>query len=242
MLIVNTTRQEIIKYLPSHNNVCEIGVDLGFYSNDILNSCNPKSLHLIDPWIHIDDPDYKNDTVNVDNSRQEEKYRSVLKRFSNEILSGQVKVHRGFSYDVLPTFPTEYFDWVYIDGMHTFEGLLKDLDLCYNKVKDNGFILGHDYANHEVAKYMNFGVIDAIKYFTKHVPGCELLAITLESGWPSYILYKNNGPHVDHVIYNFITKTSNPIDISDDLWKDINFFQKWFMIDGNKYVTCLYKG
>jgi hypothetical protein len=240
MLIVNTTRQQIITCLPNHNNVCEIGVDVGNYSLDILNNCNPNKLHLIDPWVHIDDPSYKNDTVNV-NSRQEEKYRNVLKRFSNEILSGQVKVHRGFSYDVLQKFPNKYFDWIYVDGMHTYDTVLKDLNLCYSKVKDDGFILGHDYANHEIAKYMNFGVIEAITDFTLYNPTCKLFAITLESGWPSYILYKNNGPHVDHVIYNFITKTSNPIDISDDLWKDINFFQKWFMIDGNKYVTCLYK-
>lgn len=240
MLIVNTTRQHIITCLPHHNNVCEIGVDVGNYSSDILSNCNPTKLHLVDPWSHIDDPSYKNDTVNVDDDRQEYKFRSVLKRFSNEIISGQVKIHRGFSYDVLPTFPNNYFDWIYVDGMHTYEAVLNDFNLCYDKIKDDGFIVGHDYANHEVAQYMNFGVVDAISDFTR-MKKCKLFAITLESGWPSYIIYKNNGPHVDHVIYNFITKTSNPIDISDDLWKDINFFQKWFMIDGNKYVTCLYK-
>ena len=241
MLIVNATRQQIITCLPYHNAVCEIGVDVGNYSSDILKRCNPNILHLIDPWVYIDTPDYKNDTVNVDNSRQEEKYKYVLERFSSNISSGQVKIHRGFSYDIIPTFPDEYFDWIYVDGMHTYYGALKDLNLCYSKIKYDGFILGHDYSNHEIARYMNFGVIEAVSDFVTYNPNCKLLAITLESGWPSYIIYKNNGTHVEHVIYNMIEKFDNPIDIDDNKLKTLKFFQKVFGFDGKlRYVTCLY--
>lgn len=242
MLIINATRQSILSCLPESNIVCEIGVDIGNYSEDILTNCNPKELHLIDPWLYIDDPTYEKDTVNVSNEEREERFKFVLDRFSKNISNKQVRVHRGFSYDVLPTFPDEYFDWIYVDGMHTKEAVLADLDLCYTKVKPNGFILGHDYANHELARYMNFGVIDAVSEFTRYVPGCKLLAITLEAGWPSYVICKSNGEHVDKFICNSIIKFNNPIDISDGLLKGVNFFQKWFKLDGdNKYVTCLYK-
>ncbi len=241
MLIVNATRKSILSCLPCSDIVCEIGVDTGNYSEAILTNCNPKELHLIDPWIYIDDSSYEKDTINVSNVEKENRFQFVLSRFSKNILNNQVRIHRGFSYDILPTFPDEYFDWIYIDGMHTKDAVLVDLDLCYCKVKPNGFILGHDYANHELAKYMSFGVVEAVTEFTSYVPGCRLLAITLEAGWPSYVICKSNGEHVDKFICKAIRRFNNPIDISDNLLKHINFFQKWFNIDGNKYVTCLYK-
>jgi hypothetical protein len=45
----------------------------------------------------------------------------------------------------LKTFNDEYFDIIYIDGDHSYEGVLRDLKLSYNKVKKNGIICGHDY-------------------------------------------------------------------------------------------------
>lgn len=53
MLIINATRQSILSCLPESNIVCEIGVDIGNYSEDILTNCNPKELHLIDPWLYL---------------------------------------------------------------------------------------------------------------------------------------------------------------------------------------------
>ena len=74
---------------------------------------------------------------------------------------------------------------------------------------------------------MNFGVIEAVSDFVTYNPNCKLLAITLESGWPSYIIYKNNGTHVEHVIYNMIEKFDNPIDIDDNKLKTLKFFQMY---------------
>jgi len=42
-------------------------------------------------------------------------------------------------------FPDEYFDFVYIDGDHSFIGVCADLAAWQNKVKKGGFIAGHDY-------------------------------------------------------------------------------------------------
>lgn len=53
MLIINATRQSILSCLPESNIVCEIGVYIGNYSEDILTNCNPKELHLIDPWLYL---------------------------------------------------------------------------------------------------------------------------------------------------------------------------------------------
>jgi predicted O-methyltransferase YrrM len=37
-------------------------------------------------------------------------------------------------------------DFVYIDGLHTYDQVKKDIKNYYSKIKDGGFIGGHDYA------------------------------------------------------------------------------------------------
>ena len=39
----------------------------------------------------------------------------------------------------------EMLDWIYVDGDHSYEGCLKDLENAINVVKPGGFILGDDY-------------------------------------------------------------------------------------------------
>jgi hypothetical protein len=73
------------------------------------------------------------------------RYAGILKRFDEFLRNGQVKVHRGYSTDVLKQFPDEYFDWVYIDGNHLYEYVKADLELSLRKVKQSGYITGDDY-------------------------------------------------------------------------------------------------
>lgn len=145
MLIINAKREELIKCLPFNNTVCEIGVDQGYFSDVILKNSNPNKLHLIDPWCHIPADDYIRDTVNVNDYEQDVKYRNVLNRFSNNIRNGQVIVHRDFSYNVMKSFNDKYFDWIYVDADHSYNGCKSDLYNYERTVKDDGFICGHDY-------------------------------------------------------------------------------------------------
>jgi hypothetical protein len=44
-------------------------------------------------------------------------------------------------------FPDAYFDWIYIDGNHTYEGVKGDLTSFYPKIKAGGFITGDNYGD-----------------------------------------------------------------------------------------------
>jgi len=46
---------------------------------------------------------------------------------------------------VINSFPNAYFDFVYIDGDHSYKGAKSDLTNYYAKVKKGGVIAGHDY-------------------------------------------------------------------------------------------------
>jgi hypothetical protein len=120
------------------NHICaEIGVWEGRFSAAILKRGNPKELHLIDPWVH---QDYENRYYSIEQEEMDQKYNDVKQRFSND---DRVKIHRKFSTDV--SFPEQYFDWVYIDGDHTYEMVLKDLMFYYPLIKKGGWLCGDDY-------------------------------------------------------------------------------------------------
>jgi predicted O-methyltransferase YrrM len=46
---------------------------------------------------------------------------------------------------VITSFPDNYFDFVYIDGDHSYKGSKSDLKNYYPKVERGGVISGHDY-------------------------------------------------------------------------------------------------
>ena len=119
------------------NDICaEVGVWKGDFSSQILLK-NPKELHLIDPWIH---QDYKQMWYSCPQEEMDKHYNSVQKKFAAD---DRVKIHRNFSTEV--EFPTEYFDWVYIDGNHTYPMVVKDLKFYYPLIKKGGFLCGDDY-------------------------------------------------------------------------------------------------
>ena len=99
--------------------------------------------------------------------------KDVVQRVKNEIESGQVILKKGSSLDVLSKFEDNFFDWIYVDGDHRYEFVKKDLDLCYSKIKKNGFITGDDY-NHQwglkkrqvakaVDEFINKNIVDMIQ-------------------------------------------------------------------------------
>ncbi len=49
------------------------------------------------------------------------------------------------SENVCNRFENEYFDYVYIDGEHSYEAVTRDLTNYFCKVKIGGWIIGDDY-------------------------------------------------------------------------------------------------
>ena len=86
--------------------------------------------------------------------------------------------------------------------MHTYDAVLADLHAWAPKVKTDGLILGHDYANHPVAQQMNFGVVEAVNEFVRKTD-CSFLFLTLES-YPTYVLAKSAD---STICKDFVTRT-----------------------------------
>lgn len=135
-------RGRMLASLPKGGAVAEIGVWEGAFSRRILDICEPRELHLIDPWLYM--PEFSNTGFGKKKNEHlmEERWRNVVAAFQDD---ARVKVHRATSEEALSRLPDGSLDWVYIDGNHNEPFIGNDLALCLKKVKPDGIIAGDDF-------------------------------------------------------------------------------------------------
>ena len=159
----NEFRLKLLSQMPKNSICAEIGVWKGEFSELILNTIFPKKLHLIDPWEFQSEFSERmyGGAVSKNQKDMDLIYEDVKERFNNY---SNIIFNRGKSEKVLNEFENKYFDWVYIDGNHYYEYVLKDLQLSLLKVKSSGFIAGDDYT---WGKNKGFPVKMAVQNFIK---------------------------------------------------------------------------
>lgn len=165
------------KFVPESQNwkMAEIGVVFGDFSELILRVCAPEKLYLIDAW---------------DNERFGTGATVVRDKFREEIAGGKVEIRQGYSTQKLREFASGELDWVYIDTVHDYETTKRELELCAEKVKTDGYICGHDYAKFNVYSRYDYGVYDAVNEFVVN-NGWEFVYLTMEKhGLQSFCLRK----------------------------------------------------
>lgn len=156
------TREDFLSMLTSNLIVAELGVLKGDFAEKILQKINPSELILIDWWngeVFSGDVD-GNNTELYDG---EQLYNSITERFRE---FGSVKVFKSKTEKILE-FEDSYFDFIYIDADHSYEAVKKDLENCYLKVKNGGYLAGHDYGINPIKakNNYNFGVKRAVDEF-----------------------------------------------------------------------------
>jgi len=171
--------------IPEHATIAEIGVFKGQFALELLKR-NPKHIYLIDCWLNAPMTSGDQDGNNVELIPDSEVLYTALKERLK--FYPNVSLHRQFSTDFLPLLKDNTLDVVYIDGDHSYEGVKKDLDFSYPKVKKYGWIMGHDYEmNYAKTKHTyNFGTKQAVdefcakhnlKIYAKGMDGCVSYAI-----------------------------------------------------------------
>jgi predicted O-methyltransferase YrrM len=136
-------RIEILKLMPKNGIIAEVGVDRGVFSKSILDLSSPRRVHLID--IDLSRLDYDN--------------------VQDGVTSGKCILHSGDSSVVLQEFKDSYFDWIYIDGDHYYEGVKKDIQSAKSKIKPGGFLVFNDYSVWSPVSMTHCGVARAVNEF-----------------------------------------------------------------------------
>lgn len=180
MIFLNT-REELLDFIKEKKIVCEIGVFKGEFSKILLEKLKPDELHLID----IFDGEMCSGDKNGDNivwTNLDKEYSLLTETYKN---NKNVLLHKGYSEKILNNFIDQYFDLIYIDGDHSYEGIKKDLEISYSKIKNNGFICGHDYVSPRFE-----GVVKAVNEF------CEEKKLKIDyltkDGCPTFCIVKKH--------------------------------------------------
>lgn len=190
------TRNEMIKIIRPDAIIAEVGTFKGDFSEIIRKTLNPKELHLIDLW---NDYTYSGDQDGNNESYCDLKieYERLKEKYLNE---SNVKLHRGYSNEILSQFNNNYFDMIYIDADHSYEGCKRDLLISYNKIKNGGWIMGHDYEMNmkKVKKELRFGVNRAVNEFCKEYD--QKICYKALDGCVSYGIKINKKYHINVII------------------------------------------
>ncbi len=147
------------------DTICEIGVRIG-QNFDNLIKYEPKLAVAIDCW--REDGTIGRNDICANQEELEKQYEDFKVRMADKPF---VKICRGYSFDVVKEFPDEYFDFIFIDADHTYEGCKKDLVDWWPKMKKGGVFCGHDYQHRKVRTRngkIRFGVIEAVDEFVKN--------------------------------------------------------------------------
>jgi hypothetical protein len=151
-------RKELLKILPKNIIFAEVGVFEGQFSQEIKQIINPSKLYLVDIFSGNAGSGDK-DGANWRHVNLNQTLENLKIKYLNDKC---IRLIKNMSANFLNSLQDNYLDGVYIDADHSYDAVKKDLYISYDKVKNNGFILGHDY--HE--QKFN-GVFKAVNDFCK---------------------------------------------------------------------------
>jgi hypothetical protein len=175
-MITYETRNDLIDTLPKDLVVAELGVFRGEFSNEIYNRMHPSHLYLVDIWEGTMGSGDKDGQNHITINNMEEVYHQIKDRY---IGTSNIEVIRNRSLDFLNTQPNDSFDMIYVDADHTYGAVKNDLITSLSKVKNGGYLAGHDYIPNYEVRY-------AVDNFCNEY-GQEIIAIT-NDGCPSFLI------------------------------------------------------
>lgn len=115
------SRNDLVDQLPHRARVAEVGTYRGDFARHVLGTCDPSELHLIDLDFSLLDPKVAADP--------------------------RVTLHKGNSHEVLGGLADGTFDWIYVDGDHSYEGASRDAAAASTKVRPGGYLVFNDFAH-----------------------------------------------------------------------------------------------
>lgn len=142
---------------------CEIGVCHGFTTEYFLkNVPTIEKIYAIDHYPSFVDWD----GTRLTEERQEETKRRCAERLS---IYGGVELIYDTSTNFVSNLEDESLDFLFIDGDHSYESTLADIQNYWPKVKKGGLFAGHD---------INLGTVDqAVKEFFKDKEGVQIRVV-----------------------------------------------------------------
>ena len=131
----------------------EVGVCRGENIWELLRACpNIKKMYGVDPWkaYAINKLNRPPNFQTITQAECDEWRDRALELLAQPIKQGRVELLRKQSLDAAKQFSDGFFDFVFIDGDHSYKAVLADLETWYPKVKPGKIFSGHDFRLRDV--------------------------------------------------------------------------------------------
>ena len=135
-----TLMRDLCSEFPKGKGV-EIGTFKGQFSKQIINNWTG-TLYMVDVWREIKEGYIDSSNHGLIKSNLYEETMNNIKGFEDRAI-----MIRATSEIASELFQDNSLDFVYIDANHAYDYVVQDINLWFPKVKNGGFVCGHDYIN-----------------------------------------------------------------------------------------------
>lgn len=115
----------------------EIGSHMGESTGMFAATQMFNEIHAIDPHSGVEE---FNDISGWTWDQVQQEFYNNIRHYKDVIY-----YHQDFSYNIVDGFSNDYFDFIYVDGDHSYDGVKRDLTEFLPKLKKGGIIAGHDW-------------------------------------------------------------------------------------------------
>jgi hypothetical protein len=188
--LFNENKTAVLELVKDNINFLEIGVAAGDTSEFICKNKKVINACLVDPYNDIDFYSYR---YNIPPRYTPDKHFDFVYNRISPLVSGQVKLLQGFSEDLLPI-DSMFFDYVYIDGNHSYESVYSDLGNSAKMLNEDGIICIDDYVNHMVDGSLGtisvYGVVRAVNDFLTKNKNFKVIGYAINPVAPSIFIQR----------------------------------------------------
>ena len=138
-----------------YERIAEVGVGYGDFSIHMMAALHPQEFHAYDLFDLHEHP-FVLGIPSVTRFQERTHSEYYTQRFPD------AKIYVGDSSANMNKQPDKYYDLIYIDGAHDYDGVKRDTESCLRTIKDDGILVYNDYTPFDPIAGLPYGVMQAV--------------------------------------------------------------------------------
>lgn len=154
------SRADSIKSWRKHTRIAELGVAAGWFTRQVLEVVQPALFDAYDTFRLHEIPMLwgQESSKILENKTHLDYYQE---KFKGHVEEGTLRTFKGDSSTELSKRENEFYDLIYIDGNHSYEGVKRDTAAALKTIRTDGMLVFNDYVFYDKTGNM-FGVVPVV--------------------------------------------------------------------------------